>query len=684
MMIRSLAMVVAAAALLVPASAQEPERENPGAPTTAAPQRVEARESIHQEWRDFQPRFAPGACPFEGDFDREIISCGSVMVPEDRRDPDSNLIRLAVMRIAPLADAPEGNAIVRLTGGPGIAALAGGRAEYFSGKQGETLRRLGEIVYFDQRGTGVSERNFCRGIPQFFQHGAIPSAEGHERTEAMMADCLAEARREGIAVEAYDNWSNALDVRDLRRALGYQQWNLLGVSYGTQLGQGVMAVDPEGVRSAVLDSVVPNSGMPSMTGSTGVNFEQSLEAVQAACAAQDACSRAFPDLAERVYRVIESFGEQPLVIGGLTPPAFPRGSVMLDDVAAAQLLFQLLYSRALYGELPIILEAMETRNIEALRIYAQQGAPGYDRTYGSGMNRVILCSDGKTKSDAENAVLHQDAPRSEPWFAEAGVIGCGGQLTLDIDPTARPLVSDIPTLIVAGDADPITPWQESRWLADRLEKATYVEFAGTGHGALFSNGACGDAILADFIEDPERELDTACVEEIDPIDFATDWRSTDAPFRMVSAVQAGRWPWGLALALVGVVGAVLFFPAAALGRRVEARRGRTVTGGLARARWASWGGAALGLAAAASAGWIVQGWLATHPMGLPVGVPNSVAVAGLLALAGVVLAVFGALWAWRARDLAPTGTLVATLVSVVATAGLLAAMTAHGLGPILL
>ena len=34
------------------------------------------------------------------------------------------------------------------------------------------------------------------------------------------------------------------------------QWNLFGVSYGTELGQMVLRIDPGGVRSAVLDSVV--------------------------------------------------------------------------------------------------------------------------------------------------------------------------------------------------------------------------------------------------------------------------------------------------------------------------------------------------------------------------------------------------------------------------------------------
>ena len=654
-------------------------REARSAPSAAT---VAALEAIHPAWRDFEPKFVEEACPFEGEYDPDIITCGYVKVPEDRTDPDSSLIRIALMRIAPGEGAPEGNAIVRLMGGPGIPSLQPERAAYFSDERGTSLRSLGELIYFDQRGVGVSERAFCRGIPQFFQRGPIPSDEGQRQSDAAMKACIAEAKSEGIAAGAYNNWSNALDVRDLRRALGYRQWNLLGVSYGTHLGQGVMTVDPEGVRAAVLDSVVPSVGRPTLTGSTGRNFEQSLAAVEAACDADPDCAAAYPELAERIYRVIEGFGENPMVLDGLKPPAFPERAALLDSSTVAQLLFQLLYRNDIYGDLPIVLEALETRNAPALRVYAQSGAPGYDRHYGSGMNMIIGCSDGHAIDDRAQRELDEAAPRSEPWFSAAGPGRCTADIDLTPDLTAVPLRSSIPTLVAAGDADPITPWQEGEAIMDGLPNATFVRFPHTGHGAIFSPGTCGEQILRDFILDPESAIDTSCAADTPPPNFATDWRSTGKPFQLVTATREGQWPLGLILALVGVVGAVFFFPAAAVGRRVEARRGRTVSGGLARARWASWGGAALALGGAVAAALIVRGWMAAHPVGLPVGVPTSVALAGWLVVVAAVLALLGAVLAWRARASAPTGTLVATWVTVVATLGLLVAMTAHGLGPI--
>ena len=93
-------------------------------------------------------------------------------------------------------------------------------------------------------------------MPRNFQFG-VPIEEGVERSKAAFETCLDEARARGIEVDGYTTWQNALDVRDIRIALGYEQWTLFGVSYGTSLGQSILQVDEDGVRAAILDSVVP-------------------------------------------------------------------------------------------------------------------------------------------------------------------------------------------------------------------------------------------------------------------------------------------------------------------------------------------------------------------------------------------------------------------------------------------
>jgi len=68
---------------------------------------------VHPAWRDFRPEWRPEPCPFDGyvDFNKDRVECGYMLVPENRRDPDSRLIRLSVARVQqspPMTLGPSG------------------------------------------------------------------------------------------------------------------------------------------------------------------------------------------------------------------------------------------------------------------------------------------------------------------------------------------------------------------------------------------------------------------------------------------------------------------------------------------------------------------------------------------------------------------------------------------------
>ncbi|WP_260484077.1 alpha/beta hydrolase [Sphingomicrobium flavum] len=638
-------------------------------------------EAVHPQWRDFQPQYRPGRCPFGDAFDHDIVSCGSVLVPEDRRDPASSLIRIEVMRVKPTEDAPAGNAIVRLEGGPGGPGLSALRATYYSGEQGEWMRALGELIFFDQRGVGASERQFCRGLPQFYQFGAIASRDGARRVVERTNECLEEARREGIAIAAYDNWQNALDVRDLRKALGFKQWNLYGISYGTKLGQAVMMVDAPSIRAAVLDSVVPTGQADTRVGITGENLEQALGVVADACKADVSCNAAYPDLAERFWAVIEAYGDKPLKLDGVARQSFPTGDVLVDDVTVAQLLFQLLYSRPLYGDLPLLLEALEERNVAALRAYADVGARVFGREYGTGMAQIIACSSEAPYTAERAAELVRRSPRVEPRITMRLPEDCDATGMLGFDPSYRMLESDIPTLVVAGAADPITPVQSSESILPGLANATYVEFPYAGHGGLFSADECGEDILSSFIADPNAAADTSCAKEMEPPKFVTSWRRTDAAYAFAKPIIDGARPPHLLVLVLGLLVGLVAYPLAAIGRWWDRRR-RMERPAVRAVRLASWGGFALSTTAVALAGKLAFDWVSNHPLGLPMGLPSGVMWSGILALLGVVAAGYALFKAMKTRSKLPVGTLIGASLSLLLAVGTLALLISIGAGPV--
>ena len=109
----------------------QPDRLMPGTQSFASV-------PLSQKWIDFEPRFRKTICPFHGqeDYESDIISCGDVLVPEDRTDPNSRLIKLAVMVVSVSYEDPPADAVVRLEGGLGAQSVTAFRASFYSGEQG--------------------------------------------------------------------------------------------------------------------------------------------------------------------------------------------------------------------------------------------------------------------------------------------------------------------------------------------------------------------------------------------------------------------------------------------------------------------------------------------------------------------------------------------------------------------
>jgi pimeloyl-ACP methyl ester carboxylesterase len=674
--------VVFLAALLAPVCAAQ-SQQNVAATSPS-------RSGVAPVWEEFAPRYQAHVCPFHGEakFDDDIVECGSVLVPEDRTNPDSRLIRLSLMQVKSSDANPPGGTVVRLEGGPGVSSVTSGRAEYYSGPGGAKLRAVAHHVFFDQRGIGYSEPAFCRAVPPLFALGEAMGDKADALAQAVLRRCLDEARAQGIQINAYSNWENALDVRDLRRALGLQQWTIFGISYGTQLGQGVMLVDREGTRAAILDSVAPAEVIPHSPNAAAANFRNSLDALAQACSAQPACAEAYPDLRGRFYDVIRAYGKEPLVIDGVSRSMSLTGRIVANDNAIAYYIFQLLFSRSVYQDLPVLLDVLEKREVGALRAYVEAYPYPLDHRFGAGMAVAINCQSGRLDR-ASGLASDPEIAETAKWFGADRKVDpralCGLFNLTSPDATANPLRSDVPTLVVAGGTDTVTPAADARSIMSGLPRATYVEFPFTGHAASLTSGDCGVAILTAFIADPEAKPGTDCAKEIKAPIFLTSWRATPKAFHFLTSLQAGARPIFPIAVVVGLVFALVAFPLAAIARRLDRRRG------LERKSWrmlrlVSWAGALVSLAGLALAAKLIMDWSTDHVLAVPLGLPESIAFAGLGALAGLLLAGYAAIRAWTGRKggAMPVGTLAGTTIVALCALGALAFLFSIGSGPIVL
>lgn len=197
--------------------------------------------------RRVKPRFEKSECVVKV-VPTERIECGLLFVPENRRKARSRTIGLPVMIFRSTASAPAADPVVYLPGGPGLSSIDGRT----TGKGNPFLAERDQIL-LEGRGNKFARPLLgCPEINDLRAANATPTVQ-----TAAAARCRAELSASGVDLDGYTSAETADDLDDLRRALGIRQWNLIGFPYGTRLAQTVLQRHPEGVRSVVLDSVLP-------------------------------------------------------------------------------------------------------------------------------------------------------------------------------------------------------------------------------------------------------------------------------------------------------------------------------------------------------------------------------------------------------------------------------------------
>ena len=276
--------------------------------------------------------------------DGENITCGYLTVPENRADPNSVYVNLAVAIIHASGTRPRTDPILYLEGGPGGSALAD--PDYWLESLLHTSR---DIILLDQRGTGFSLPSL--DCPETDAYSAEEDS-GYASMVAAATACRDRLTLDGVDLTQYNSANSAADVEDLRLALGIDKWNLYGVSYGTRLALTVMRDFPEAVRAVVLDSVYP----PNVKGYTEdpANSIAAIETLVKGCAGDEECAGAFPNLKKRFYRVVADLNKTPVEVGDYTYTG--------DDLV--NFLFNSLYDTTLIPYLPLAIYAASEGNYD--------------------------------------------------------------------------------------------------------------------------------------------------------------------------------------------------------------------------------------------------------------------------------------------------------------------------------
>jgi pimeloyl-ACP methyl ester carboxylesterase len=225
----------------------------------------------------------------------EALRCLTLSVPVEPGKPAT--LNLHVTIAPALRQGARPDPLFVLAGGPGEA---GSDVLPLLSNAFKRVRATRDIVFIDQRGTGLSGKLDCASDHD--DDARMSDAD----TDAAMRRCIAAAK---VPFAAYTTAAAARDVDAVRRALGYGQVNLWGGSYGTRLTQAVARAYPAAVRTLVLDAVAaPDQVIPA----GGRDSQAALDALFAQCAADAACARAYPNLRAEFDVLVRKLDDSPL------------------------------------------------------------------------------------------------------------------------------------------------------------------------------------------------------------------------------------------------------------------------------------------------------------------------------------------------------------------------------------
>jgi len=471
-----------------------------GSPAAAAPPAPAAAPEARLELRE---------CRLEHPLRLSSIAarCGRLRVPEDRSRPGGTAIDLSVAVIPALNRRAAAAPLFLLAGGPGQAATA----MYVSlAPAFARVNRNHDIVLVDQRGTGASAPLSC-DYPDDWRRAADAMPALRSATEA----CL---KKYGPRVRFYTSSAAVRDLKAVREAMGYPTIDLYGASYGTRVAQLYMRHYPASVHAVILDGVTyPEQAIGPETPLDG---EHALDLIVARCRDSRDCAAAYPRLQQDLDGLRRDFGPRETMITLDDPSSGRPLEIEFNHGLLSAALRFLSYSAAQASLLPTLIHQAATGALGPLAAQPIMMARQIGGQLASGMQNSVVCSEdvpffaAAGIDDARIARTYQGRDQLDA-LREICKIWPRGPVDADLH---QPLHSDIPTLLLSGEADPVTPPADAERAARGLAHHRLLVLSGEGHGQVATG--CVPRLMAEFLDAAAPDqLDATCLERHTPAPF---------------------------------------------------------------------------------------------------------------------------------------------------------------------
>ncbi len=468
--------------------------------------------------------------------------CGSLQVPEDYSKPGGQQITIHFTILPATGPTKQPEPIFHFEGGPGGSAIQNVGQTFYAAYR--LARQDHDLVLIDQRGTGESSSLQCTEVTSNALKD-LSQPDAPDYSKVILDRYAACEKRLSATTNPADYTTIALadDTDAVRAALGYDQIDVYGDSYGTWLGQIYLGRHGDHVHAMVLDSVAGPWNYYLLDAAN--NAQSALNKIFALCQADASCNKTYPKLSDTLTKALNALAAKPAqttTIGVLT------GGVQSVTITKARFLEALqsnMYQGANISVIPQMI--YNAANGDFTLIASALALEGESAPFVSlGLYYSVNCSENLPFYTP--TIIQHYQHNSFYGLDKNGVAGL--QAICKVWPSAKLTAQDVapvhstrPVLILSGAFDPITPVNYGQEAHSRLTNSTLAVFPYEGHGPMVSS-KCAQNMVEAFLDAPQKPVDTSCTaQDVKPI-FAGAYKVSLVSYSDPAGTFSSKIPQG--------------------------------------------------------------------------------------------------------------------------------------------
>ncbi len=397
---------------------------------------------------------------------------GNLKVAENRDNPNSEIISIDFIQLKSENSKPT-VPLVYLEGGPGSSCTWQAGHPYYLEKWIELLA-YSDVILLDQRGTGQGARRVTHIVDKDVDKNIfVDKALRNDYFSKLEEDALKSFKERKVDLKGYTTLQNAQDIEDLRTALSYPKFSLMGFSYGTHLAQTYMKYYGQNVEKAILIGTEGLNHTKKMPLSMDIQFKK----IALLAANDSTINQEIPNLMKLYKKVIEKLDKNPVELEILSPLTREPMKIKMNAYSLNMMLRFDLGDASDIPVFPRLLYTIDKGDYSILKWFVQKRIGMF---YGiNGMSMIMDNASGATKYRNNQIEYELKNSLFATVFEETS---SNNEMNIDLgDDFRSPFASNIPTLFMSGTLDFNTPPYQAEEVRWGFSSSEHIIIKNAGH-----------------------------------------------------------------------------------------------------------------------------------------------------------------------------------------------------------